>query len=205
MRAGIWRAWKTSRSEDRSAHHTPQCRRLARTRHTTDQSSPPNPATPQHHALRRRFTASDTTLWCHACAITWTRERQIGLGALKQRPARDPATAPLPTHTSRFPPTHPETSHNYARRPKAAASAADASRSRHRAAETSLQRQLPRAHYASLWAASSARAGQLSPNAAQQAGGRVAATIPPPPPAQGAAAPSSLSPQYWAISRKVPK
>jgi hypothetical protein len=128
-----------------------------------------------------------------------------GFGALKRHPAHDPATARLPIHTSRFPPTHSETPHSYARRPKAAASAADASRSRHRAAETSLQRQLPRAHYASLWAASSARAGQLSPNAAQQAGGRVAATIPPPPPAQGAAAPSSLSPQYWAISRKVPK
>ena len=140
MRAGIWRAWKTSRSEDRSAHHTPQCRRLARTRHTTDQSSPPNPATPQHHALRRRFTASDTTLRCHACAITWTRERQIGLGALKQRPARDPATAPLPTHTSRFPPIHPETPHNYACRPKAAASAADASRSRWWASDIALWR-----------------------------------------------------------------
>ena len=88
------------------------------------------------------------------CGATPARSRgresgRSGFGALKQRPARDPATAPLPTHTSRFPPTHPETSHNYARRPKAAASAADASRSRWWAAETSLQRQLPRAHYAS--------------------------------------------------------
>ena len=96
MRAGIWRAWKTSRSEDRSAHHTPQCRRLARTRHTTDQSSPPNPATPQHHALRRRFTASDTTLRCHACAITWTRERQIGLWGAETAPSSRPRHRPPP-------------------------------------------------------------------------------------------------------------
>ena len=103
-----------------------------------------------------------------------------GFGALKRRPARDPATARLSTHTSRVTPTHPETLHSYARRPKAAASAADVSRSHHRAAETSLQRQHPRAHYASLWAASSARAGQLPPNAALRAGGRVAATAPAP-------------------------
>ena len=70
----------------------------------------------------------------------WTRESGRSVfGALKRRPAHDPATAGLPTHTSRFPPTHPETPHSYARRPKAAASAADASRSRRRAAETSLQ------------------------------------------------------------------
>ena len=103
-----------------------------------------------------------------------------GFGALKRRPARDPATARLSTHTSRVTPTHPETLHSYARRPKAAASAADVSRSHHRAAETSLQRQHPRAHYASLWAASSARAGQLPPNTALRAGGRVAATAPAP-------------------------
>eukprot|EP01044_Picomonas_judraskeda_P020842 COSAG03_NODE_4744_length_1446_cov_4.482554_2_plen_246_part_00 len=55
-----------------------------------------------------------------------------GFGALKRRPAHDPATARLPTHASRSPPTHPETPHSYARRPKAAACAADASRSHHR-------------------------------------------------------------------------
>ena len=54
-----------------------------------------------------------------------------GFGALKRRPAHDPATARLPTPASRSPPTHPETPHSYARRPKAAACAADASRSRH--------------------------------------------------------------------------
>ena len=60
-----------------------------------------------------------------------------GFGSLERRPARDPAAARLPAHTSRVPPTHPETPRSYARRPQAAASAAAASRSRRWAQKSS--------------------------------------------------------------------
>ena len=126
---------------------------------------------------------------CHACQpesvsvqgaseLSHKREMpKVAPKGTKHQPSSvPPLSATPPAHI--LPPSDaPPPPLRHARRSRPSASAGATWRSHHRSAETPLQRQLPQAHYTSSVGATSARAGQLAPQAALRVGWWVATTI----------------------------